>query len=213
MLFQAPRARAGDLARLGADLAALQMRWALVKLATKYSPDQPRVPAGNPDGGQWTEWVRVAANDRGAGGIATEENLHAESVIPKKPKGVDIESNIRQAERMRMILPPPVNLLWFYDQVHMAGPWDYKHQYGRPYADFGNFNFGATGAALGLSEDTLLRTAGWAQTRSGNSGEGIPSGLSAALAGFGGKSPFGDDPKDQDWIRRGIEYYRRKQGR
>ena len=39
MLFQAPRARAGDLARLGADLAALQMRWALVKLATKYSPD------------------------------------------------------------------------------------------------------------------------------------------------------------------------------
>ena len=24
-------------------------------LARKYSPDQPRVPAGNPDGGQWTD--------------------------------------------------------------------------------------------------------------------------------------------------------------
>jgi hypothetical protein len=39
IFLQAPRAVAGDLARLGADLAALQMRWGLVKLATKYSPD------------------------------------------------------------------------------------------------------------------------------------------------------------------------------
>jgi len=26
----------------------------LALFGTKYSPDQPRVPAGNPDGGQWT---------------------------------------------------------------------------------------------------------------------------------------------------------------
>jgi hypothetical protein len=33
---------------------------------TKYSPDQPRVPAGNPDGGQWTdegEWTTVSSGD------------------------------------------------------------------------------------------------------------------------------------------------------
>ena len=29
----------------------------------KYSPDQPRVPAGNPDGGQWTNEIAVAFNE------------------------------------------------------------------------------------------------------------------------------------------------------
>lgn len=34
---------------------ACDPRWdALGALERKYSPDQPRVPAGNPDGGQWT---------------------------------------------------------------------------------------------------------------------------------------------------------------
>ena len=52
---------------LRAELTALQMQWALLKLARKYNLNQPRVPAGDPDGGQWTDtggssgWVRVAA--------------------------------------------------------------------------------------------------------------------------------------------------------
>jgi hypothetical protein len=44
---------AGDIRKAFAEVAALaktELRAAL----TKYSPDQPRVPAGNPDGGQWT---------------------------------------------------------------------------------------------------------------------------------------------------------------
>lgn len=39
------------------DLAALRLQCAgkhFVNLALKYDPNQPRVPAGNPDGGQWT---------------------------------------------------------------------------------------------------------------------------------------------------------------
>lgn len=39
------------------DFAALKMKWSGMKfaaLARKYDPNQPRVPAGNPDGGQWT---------------------------------------------------------------------------------------------------------------------------------------------------------------
>ena len=49
-----------------------------VDLERRYAPDQPRVPAGNPDGGQWTsgggfaggsDFTNVAANfDRDAGG-------------------------------------------------------------------------------------------------------------------------------------------------
>jgi hypothetical protein len=48
--------------RLAMDLAALEWRLTAFNAALafdefrrKYSPDQPRVPAGNPDGGQWTD--------------------------------------------------------------------------------------------------------------------------------------------------------------
>ena len=41
----------------------------------KYSPDQPRVPAGNPDGGQWTN---------GAGSSAAGANLHVAG-MPRIP--------------------------------------------------------------------------------------------------------------------------------
>jgi hypothetical protein len=46
-----------ELGRARYELAALGVKLALLRLAVqafKYSPDQPRVPAGNPDGGQWT---------------------------------------------------------------------------------------------------------------------------------------------------------------
>lgn len=35
------------------DLATRNLENALLEL--RYIPDQPRVPAGNPDGGQWTD--------------------------------------------------------------------------------------------------------------------------------------------------------------
>ena len=36
------------------DFAKLKLEYELRRFHQKYSPDQPRVPAGNPDGGQWT---------------------------------------------------------------------------------------------------------------------------------------------------------------
>jgi hypothetical protein len=42
-------------ARVRIMLADLKFELALRALGRKYSPDQPRVPAGNPDGGQWTD--------------------------------------------------------------------------------------------------------------------------------------------------------------
>lgn len=50
----------------------LQLRWEVKKLKLehelwlfdqKYSPSQPRVPAGNPDGGQWTSGGGVSGGD------------------------------------------------------------------------------------------------------------------------------------------------------
>jgi hypothetical protein len=58
------------------DLARLRVQLAFIKLdlvlRRKYRPDQPRVPAGNPDGGQFTDGsggrgsgrVRLAQGDR-----------------------------------------------------------------------------------------------------------------------------------------------------
>ena len=52
--------------------------------------------------------------------------------------------------------------VWFYQMVRNHGPWDFKQ--GRAqYANFGNFHFGAVGAAAGIPDGVLLRGAGAAQ--------------------------------------------------
>lgn len=46
------------LSRIRCDTAAMTVRLALLRLMLlekAYNPDQPRVPAGDPDGGQWTD--------------------------------------------------------------------------------------------------------------------------------------------------------------
>jgi hypothetical protein len=119
------------------------------------------------------------------------------------PPSVDIDENIKEAEAHKS------NYLWFYEQVHNKGPWDYKQQ-GREYADFGNFNYGVTGTAAGFTEAALLRIAGWAQVQAGTSRPewGVPVTLWQALLGVGGQAPYGDDPQDQYWVSQGIKYYR-----
>jgi hypothetical protein len=48
------------LLRLKGELAAIkaELKFRRFLRALKYSPDQPRKPAGNPDGGQWTSGGR-----------------------------------------------------------------------------------------------------------------------------------------------------------
>jgi len=43
-----------ELLQIRRDLADLKLELALRRPHTKYSPDQARVPKGNPGGGQWT---------------------------------------------------------------------------------------------------------------------------------------------------------------
>jgi hypothetical protein len=45
---------AGDVRKAFEEAAALAKAELRVALAKKYNPDQPRVPVGNRDGGQWT---------------------------------------------------------------------------------------------------------------------------------------------------------------
>ncbi|PAN93624.1 hypothetical protein CIW64_02735 [Enterobacter cloacae] len=91
--------------------------------------------------------------------------------------------------------------VWFYQMVRNHGPWDYKQ--GRAeYANFGNFHYGAVGAAAGIPDGVLLRGAGTAQILAGTSDP-------VEFAKYQGAYAYGDDPVDQLWIRAGINYARR----
>jgi hypothetical protein len=110
-----------------------------------------------------------------------------------------INQLIANAEEVRQHKFGWVNPFWFRDQVRNGGPWDYK-QYDSAYQDFGNFNYGYTGAAGGFRLCFLQKEAGRAQVAAGTSRPewGTP----------GDGSPYGDDPRDQEQIRRGYNDYR-----
>ena len=110
---------------------------------------------------------------------------------------------------------------WFQSQVDYGGPWDYKSlgSGSKKYAPFGNFHYGATGAAMGFPENTLLRMAGWAQQRNkdemgdgdgGDAGSKFSIITDMLLGREGGTPPYGDFKEDQELIKQGIQYF--KQG-
>jgi hypothetical protein len=117
--------------------------------------------------------------------------------IPTAPPHVDLLENIYEAKAHYLNLP------WFNDKVNYGGPWDYKtlDKNGK-YEDFGNFHYGVVGKALGVPNSLLFRAAGAAQIYKGNATKpkwGSPW----------GNFPYGDDPKDQKQIIKGIEFYER----
>jgi hypothetical protein len=112
------------------------------------------------------------------------------------PPDASVSQNIKDAENR-------LNPMWFYDQVRNRKDqpdykWDYK-QKNPAYEPFGNFNYGATGAAFGFPDWVLKRAAGFAQGQSGNKDSG---------GQWWGAAPYGDDEKDQIMIQKGIDYYR-----
>jgi hypothetical protein len=127
------------------------------------------------------------------------------------PDDVDLDDNLSIASNDDWYNP-----VSFYHRVDYGGPWDYKSRdknY-QKYQDFGNYHFGVMAAAAGFSEDTIVRMAGWAHQRhleNPQDRDGLADniGLLKAAAGIGGKPPFGDDPRDQYWIKKGIDDYQR----
>ena len=75
--------------------------------------------------------------------------------------------------------------------------------------NFGNFNFGAAGAAAGFTEGQLVRMAGLLQTDK-TFAEGTNPGLLRSMLGVAGDPPYGDGRGDYEQVRAGINYYRRK---
>lgn len=123
------------------------------------------------------------------------------AVIPIMPReGTSlIMKNMREARSngMSRNMALPQTYYWFYQKVRNRGPWDYKQQ-DRNLANFGNFNYGASGFAAGIPEETLFIAAGFAQNRAGTS--------QPQWGAWYGSFPYGDDPYDQFWIKQGIDY-------
>ncbi|MEZ5312884.1 MAG: RHS repeat-associated core domain-containing protein [Thermoanaerobaculia bacterium] len=119
------------------------------------------------------------------------------------PPGANVTANMALA-KSHSEDPLKARLDWFKAQVQNKGPWDYKQQ-GRIFANFGNFNYGATGHSAGFPRNTLVREAGRAQVAAGTS---IPEwgDPGSRFDPNGGSGFFGDDPVDQFWIIRGFLY-------
>lgn len=118
--------------------------------------------------------------------------------IPKFPQNANINQNIEEALKH-------VDPRWLREQVKNKARWDYKQQ-GREYEDFGNYNFGAVCKAVGVPESYCLREAGRGQQAAGTSKPewGDPGNR---YNPFGGTPPYGDDPNDQEWIKKGFKYF------
>ncbi|MEQ1935015.1 MAG: RHS repeat-associated core domain-containing protein, partial [Fimbriimonadaceae bacterium] len=110
--------------------------------------------------------------------------------IPPAPPGVSVGMNMWLAKQNW-------NPYWFNDQVKNKAPWDFKQQGGK-YQDFGNFNYGATGAAFGFPDQILYRAAGYANQKADDTRTGLGSPL--------GVYPYGDDFTDQLQIKKGVKY-------
>lgn len=122
----------------------------------------------------------------------------------------------------------------FYDLVKTNGEWDLKANKKTIYGigndgktqfsfggktmesqDIGNQHFGAAAKAFGFPEDFTLRQAGAYQMKSGTSRpEWQPFRMVVSGASYGGTTyskellpPYGDDPRDQNWIKDGFKYY------
>lgn len=78
------------------------------------------------------------------------------------------------------------------------GPWDYKQQ--GPYDAFGNFNFGATGAALGYTDEELLGGAGALKR--------IERVIRRQSEPTQGVDPWGNEAEKAEEIKAGIDYFR-----
>ena len=159
------------------------------------------------------------------GEIIETGNLDLLPIRLKKPPGYSTFDNIAVVDRMRRDLTKRVaawpynnlpggtivsganyykeKLRWFRDMVTDGGLWDYK-RLDPALEDFGNWHYGFIGSEVGIHPQILLRAAGYNQmgkeklydVRNGQWTDTWPS-------------TYGDFPRDQDWIKRGISDWQR----
>ena len=181
--------------------------------ARYYHPGLQRFISEDPIGlaaGDVNFYVYVANNPINfVDALGLDKGKNCQSV-PSAPPAVNLDANIRLAGHLAAA---PVDPLLGYGEwlgrVWPGGKWDYKEQ-GKTreqkieYEKFGNFNYGATGAAIGIPDRVLLIAAGTVQYTRSFFGHPYRPSFGRPWSG----SPYGDDPGDQVLIQSGIDYYR-----
>ena len=84
------------------ELAKLRLDYELRRFQQKYSPDQPRVPAGNSDGGQWTSGGGSGA-ERDSSGVPAKRPGDAEKA------NADVQTIVAMARRLRLAAGPALS--------------------------------------------------------------------------------------------------------
>ncbi|MFP5221703.1 MAG: polymorphic toxin type 44 domain-containing protein [Acidobacteriota bacterium] len=135
---------------------------------------------------------------------------------PELPPGVDLAENASRAENIK-------NPLEFYHLVKGKGDWDLKQQ-GSQYEPGGNFHFGVVSNAYGIPRRIAKMGAGayqiymdtsapeWGGPDKNWTGDYDPETMRESEPFFQKYkgvlfSPHGDDPRDQEQIDKGYEYY------
>ena len=90
-------------------------------------------------------------------GVTMEEKhqIAIEALDNFKRSG-QLDTNIKEAQKQRTINPIMARI-WFAKQVQKGGAWDYTKNCHPEMRQVNNFNYGATGRAIGFSKDELLQ--------------------------------------------------------
>ena len=128
------------------------------------------------------------------------------------PPGFSAERNGLLAKSYQDTHSPHETIIWFYETVRNNAP-DKNGNYNKPlwesmdykqldpkYADFGNFNYGVVGRAIGIPRELLLYAAGWAQSQS----NGQPWLIGIFHVGLDMKNKW-DNQEDQFQIIAGMD--------
>jgi hypothetical protein len=133
---------------------------------------------------------------------------------PNAPDGVDVENNVQAAADYLggIVAADPTISKQALDLAKAAylvanfapgASEDYNTNVGPQYREFGNFNYGAVAYALGVPPNTIQGGAGLASTLNFLlHGKLPPTGWGNVFTG----PPYGDNPGEQNEIRRGIGY-------
>jgi RHS repeat-associated protein len=127
--------------------------------------------------------------------IETVNSFCRPSIYPASPPQAPgaLAANVRTIESLPPPLAAAVVVAFSFPYL---GPWDFKNHYGagNEFEIFGNFHFGAVAAAAGIPREIALWGAGLFHLDR-NSAVGSPNLLAP---------PYGDDHRDQFWIKEGY---------
>ena len=139
---------------------------------SNYNPAEPRIPAGQPGGGQWTTGGGTDNGDTLSYPDGTRVIDPNTGQPYLRPPGLDIQENVKFAsDFLDADNSPLAKTLVMVSLFRAGGAYDYQRPDGLiaaivngdvndDYTDVTNYNYGVIAAAFGYSEEDTLNAAG-----------------------------------------------------